>query len=121
MICLRFPSVSDDLLCFRLIQWTLAPAPAMNPALPGDSPDSNNHSPVPYDERDALRFKVERDESRRELGEISKKACIAEWEDQRKQLLATIDGMSLRLIFNPIHLLILTTIASQLCSPRPRA
>jgi hypothetical protein len=49
--------------------------------------ESYNYSPVPYGERDALRFKVERDESRRELGEISKKACIAEleWEDQRKQ------------------------------------
>jgi hypothetical protein len=56
---------------------------------------------VPYGEHDALRFKAERDESRRELGEISKKACIAEieWEDQRKQLLATIDGTSLRSIF----------------------
>jgi hypothetical protein len=43
---------------------------------------------------------------------ISKKACIAEieWEDQRKQLLATIDGISLRSIFNPIYLSILTTI-----------
>jgi hypothetical protein len=52
---------------------------------------------VPYGERDALHFNAERDESRRELGEISKKACIAEleWEDQRKQLLATIDGISL--------------------------
>jgi hypothetical protein len=52
---------------------------------------------VPYGERDALRFKAERDESRREMGEISKKACIAEieWEDQRKQLLETIDGKSL--------------------------
>jgi hypothetical protein len=52
---------------------------------------------VPYDERDALRFKAECDESRRELGEISKKACITEfkWEDQRKQLLKTIDGKSL--------------------------
>jgi hypothetical protein len=41
---------------------------------------------MPYSERDALRFKVERDESRHELGEISKIACIAEleWEDQRK-------------------------------------
>jgi hypothetical protein len=88
----------------------------MNPALPGDSSESNNYSPMPYDERDALRFKTERDESRRELGEISK-----EWEDQRKQLLATIDGISFRLTFNPIHLSILTTIASQLCSPRHRA
>jgi hypothetical protein len=52
---------------------------------------------VPYGERDALRFKAERDESRRELGEISKKASITElkWEGQRKQLLATIDGISL--------------------------
>jgi hypothetical protein len=52
---------------------------------------------VPYGERDALRFKAERDESRRELGEISKKAYIAKlkWEDQRKQLLATIDSISL--------------------------
>jgi hypothetical protein len=52
---------------------------------------------VPYGERDTLRFKTERDESRRELGEISKKARITEleWEDQRKQLLETIDGISL--------------------------
>jgi hypothetical protein len=73
----------------------------MNPALPGDSSKSNNYSPVPYGEEDALRFKAKRDESRRELGEVSKKACIAEieWEDQRKQLLATIDGISLRSIF----------------------
>jgi hypothetical protein len=73
----------------------------MNPALPGDSSESNSYSPVPYGEEDALRFKAERDESWRELGEFSKKACIAEieWEDQRKQLLATIDGISLRLIF----------------------
>jgi hypothetical protein len=78
---------------------------------------------MPYDERDALLFKAERDESRREQGEISKKACIAEleWEDQRKQLLATIDGISLRLTSNPIQLLILTIIALQLCSPQHRA
>jgi hypothetical protein len=78
----------------------------MNPALPDDSSESSNYSPMPYNERDALRFKAERDESRRELGEISKKACIAEveWEDQRKQLLATIDGILLRLTSNPIRL-----------------
>jgi hypothetical protein len=78
---------------------------------------------VPYDEHDALHFKAECDESWRELGEISKKACIAEleWEDQRKKLLATIDGLSFRLTFNPIHLSILTTIALRLCSPRRRA
>jgi hypothetical protein len=69
MICLRFPSVFDDLLCFRLIQWNPAPAPVMNPALPGDSSESNSYTPMPYGERDALRFKAERDESRRELGE----------------------------------------------------
>jgi hypothetical protein len=52
---------------------------------------------VPYGECDALRFKAERDESRRELGEVSKKAGIAEleWEHQRKQLLETFDGKSL--------------------------
>jgi hypothetical protein len=70
-----------------------------------------------------LHFKAERDESRRELGEVSKKACIAEiaWEDQRKQLLATIDGTSLRLPPNPIRVLILTAIVLQLCSPWSRA
>jgi hypothetical protein len=95
----------------------------MNPALPGDSSESNNYSPMPYGEHDALRFKAEHDESRRELGEISKIACITEieWEDQRKQLLATIDGISPRSIFNPIHLSILTTIVLHLCSPRRRA
>jgi hypothetical protein len=84
------------LYCSRLIHWNPVHAPA-NPALPDDSSESYNYSPVPYGEHDALRFKAERDESRRELGEISKKACIAEleWEDQRKQLLATIDGISL--------------------------
>jgi hypothetical protein len=123
MILPRFSSVSDDLLFFRLIQWNPSPAPTMNSALPGDSSESNSYSPVPYGEQDALRFKVEHDESRRELGEISKKACIAEieWEDQRKQLLATIDGTSLKLPSNPIWLSILTTIVLQLCSPRRRA
>jgi hypothetical protein len=52
----------------------------MNPAVPGDSSESNSYSLVPYGEQDALRLKSERDESRRELGEISKKACIAEIE-----------------------------------------
>jgi hypothetical protein len=78
------------------MQWNPAPAPATNRALPDDSSESNNYSPVPYGERNTLRFKAERHESRRELGEVSKKACIAEleWEDQRKQLLETIDGKS---------------------------
>jgi hypothetical protein len=91
----RFLSVSDDPLCiFRLIQWNLAPAPAANPALPDDSSESYNYSPSRYDERDALRFKAERDETRRELEDVSKKAGIVEleWEHQRKQLLETTDG-----------------------------
>jgi hypothetical protein len=97
---LRFSNIFFLLLtilyCSRLIHWNPAPAPA-NPALPDDSLESYNYSPVPYSEHDALRFKAERDESQRELGEILKKACIAEleWEDQRKQLLATIDGTAL--------------------------
>jgi hypothetical protein len=52
---------------------------------------------VPYGELDALCFKAELDVAQRELEDVSKKASIAEleWEDQRKQLLATIDSMSL--------------------------
>jgi hypothetical protein len=51
--------------------------------------------------------------AQRELEDVSKKAGIAElkWEDQRKQLLATIDGTPLELLLNPIWLLILITIA----------
>jgi hypothetical protein len=96
MIPPRFPSISNDLLCFRLIQWNPAPAPATNPALPDDSSESNNYSPVPYGEHDALRFKAELKETQRELEDVSKKAGIAEleWEHQRKQLLETIDVKS---------------------------
>jgi hypothetical protein len=67
---------------------------------------------VPYGELDALRFKVELEVAQRELEDVSKKAGIAEleWEDQRKQLLATIDGTALELPPNPIWLLILITI-----------
>jgi hypothetical protein len=46
--------------------------------LPDDSSESYNYSPSRYDERDALRFKAERDETRRELEDVSKKAGIAE-------------------------------------------
>jgi hypothetical protein len=61
---------------------------------------------VPYRELDTLRFKAELEVSQRELEDVSKKARITEleWEDQRKQLLATIDGISLRLAFNPIQI-----------------
>jgi tRNA A37 threonylcarbamoyladenosine biosynthesis protein TsaE len=70
----------------------------MNQALPDDSSESNNYSPVPYGKLDALRFKAEHEVAQRELEDVSKKAGITEfeWEDQRKQLLATIDGTSLR-------------------------
>jgi hypothetical protein len=86
MISPKFLSVSDDPLCFRLIQWNPAPAPATNPALPDDSSESNNYSSVPYGERDALRFKAELEGTQRELEDVSKKAGIAEleWEHQRK-------------------------------------
>jgi hypothetical protein len=54
--------------------------PAANPALPDDSSKSYNYSLSRYDERDALCFKAERDETRRELEDVSKKAGIAELE-----------------------------------------
>jgi hypothetical protein len=49
---------------------------------------------VPDRELDGLRFKAELKVAQHELEDVSKKAGIAEleWEDQRKQLLATIDG-----------------------------
>jgi hypothetical protein len=55
-----------------------------------------------YNDRDARRFKAERDETRHELEIISKDAGIAEleWEHQRKQLLEAIDGESC----NPLNL-----------------
>jgi hypothetical protein len=67
--------------------------------MPGDSSGSYSYSPSPsthYSDRDARRFKAERDETWRELGDVSKKVRIAEleWEHQRKQLLETIDGES---------------------------
>jgi hypothetical protein len=69
--------------------------------MPGDSSGSSSYPFYPscYDERDALRFKAERDETWHELEDVSKKAVIAEleWEHQRKQLLETIDGKSLDL------------------------
>jgi hypothetical protein len=44
MILSRFLFVSDDPLCFRLIQWKPAPAPAVNPTLTDDSSESYNYS-----------------------------------------------------------------------------
>jgi hypothetical protein len=68
-----------------------------------DSSGSYNYSPSPsscYSDRDTPRFKAERDETRRELGDVSKKAGITEleWEHQRKQLLETIDSESCDLL-----------------------
>jgi hypothetical protein len=67
---------------------------------------------MPYGELDALRFKAELEVAQGELEDVSKKAGIAEleWEDQRKQLLATIDGTALKLLPSPIWLLILIAI-----------
>jgi hypothetical protein len=96
----RFPFVSDDpLRVFRLIQWNPAPASATTPAMVGDSSESSSYSHSPnsrYTDCDACWFKAERDETRRELGYVSKKAGITEleWEHQRKQLLEAIDGES---------------------------
>jgi hypothetical protein len=117
MILLRF-SVPDDLLCFRPIHWNPTPAPAMNQPLLDDSLESNHYSPVPYGELDALRFKEELEVAQRELEDVSKKAGITEleWEDQRKQLLATIDCTSLRLLPNPIRPLIIITTALHLAA-----
>jgi hypothetical protein len=101
---------SDDHPCFRLIQWNPPSAPVGQP-LPDDSSESDRYSPVPYGELDAVRFKAELEVAQRELEEVSKKAGIAEleWEDQRKQLLATIDGTALKPLSNPIRLLMLIT------------
>jgi hypothetical protein len=95
----RFSFVADNPLCVsRLIQWNPTLASATTPAMPGDSSGSSSYpfSPSRYNECDALWFKAERDETRRELEDVSKKAGIAEleWEHQRKQLLETIDGKS---------------------------
>jgi hypothetical protein len=57
--------------------------------------------------------------AQRELEDVSKKAGIAEleWEDQRKQLLETIDSMASKPLFDPIRLLMLITFFFALCSP----
>jgi hypothetical protein len=100
----RFLFIPDDLLCvFRLIRWNPAPAPATTPAMASDSSGSSNHShssSLHYNDRDAHRFKEERDATWHELEIISKEAGIAEleWEHQRKQLLEAIDGESCNLL-----------------------
>jgi hypothetical protein len=67
------------------------------------SRSSGGHSR--YSDRDARRFKEERDTTRHELEIISKQAGIAEleWQHQRKQLLEAINGESCNLLnFNLI-------------------
>jgi hypothetical protein len=96
--------IPDDLLCaFRLIWWNPAPALATTPAMASDSSGSSSRSHSSssrYNDRDARRFKEERDATRHELEIISKQAGIAEleWEHQRKQLLEAIDGESCNLL-----------------------
>jgi hypothetical protein len=53
-----------------------------------------------YSDRDARRFKEERDATQHELEVISKQAGIAEleWEHQHKQLLEAINGESCNLL-----------------------
>jgi hypothetical protein len=67
---------------------------------------------VPYGELDALCFRAELEVAQRELEEVSKKAGIAEleWEDQRKQLLETIDGTVLTTLFDPTRPLMLISL-----------
>jgi hypothetical protein len=65
----------------------------------GDSSGSSGRSHSSssrYEDLSSCRFKAERDETRRELEAVSKKAGIdeLEWEHQRKQLLEAIDGES---------------------------
>jgi hypothetical protein len=74
---------------------------------------------VPYGELDALRFKAELEAAQHELEDISKKAGIAEleWEDQRKQLLETIDGTAPTPLFDLIRPLMLIPLFLALCSP----
>jgi hypothetical protein len=74
---------------------------------------------VPYGELDALCFKAELEVAQRELEDVSKKAGIAEleWEDQRKQLLETIDGTARKSPFDPIRPLMLITLFPAPCSP----
>jgi hypothetical protein len=74
---------------------------------------------VPYGELDALRFKAELEVAQRELEDVSKKAGIAEleWEDQRKQLLTTIDGTALEPLPNPIWRFDTNHLYLAFCSP----
>jgi hypothetical protein len=94
---------------FWLIWWNPAPAPATTPAVASNSSGSSSRSHSSssrYNDRDARRFKEERDATRHELEIISKEAGIAEleWEHQCKQLLEAIDGESCNLL--NLHLIL---------------
>jgi hypothetical protein len=58
-----------------------------------------------------------------ELEDVSKKAGIAEleWEDQRKQLLETIDGTAPKPLFDPIRPLMLITFSCTLQPVTPNS
>jgi hypothetical protein len=105
---LRSCLIPCNFLCaLRLIQWNPAPAPATAPAAAGDSSGSSSWSyssrsssgDSRYTDRDARRFREERDATQHELEIISKQAGIPEleWQHQRKQLLEAIDGESCNL------------------------
>ena len=67
-----------------------------NPPSPPSSSNSDDLADLPYGHEEALVFRQERDEARRELGEVSKQFGIeqAEWEDQRKQFCDAITCMN---------------------------
>jgi hypothetical protein len=106
--------IPDDFLrAFRLIQWNPAPTPGAAPAAAGDSSGSSCRSyssrsssrDSRYTDRDARRFREERDATRHELEIISKQTRIPklELQHQRKQLLQAIDGGFCNLLnFNSI-------------------
>ena len=87
---------------------TSNPVPVSGSSSSSSSSESDNsHNPnprglaeladenPPYTHEEALRFCKERDEARKELGDVSKQFGIAqaEWEDQRKQLCDAITGL----------------------------
>jgi hypothetical protein len=100
-----------------LIQWNPSPAPANQP-LPDDSSESDGHSPVPYGEEDALRFREELETARRELEDVSKKAGIAEleWEEANNCWKPLTVPLCNR-IFDPTRLLMLIPFFLQLAMP----
>jgi hypothetical protein len=93
----------------------------MTPAMPDDSSGSYSYSPSPiscYSDRDARRFKAERDETRHELGDVSKKAGIAEleWGTSASSCWRPLT-VNLMICFNFNSNSELTAIASHYCRP----